>query len=551
MGGKDNALYAVLKRSLKIGPKQVKNKEGKPVDTKNKILTGSWESTGWFFGSGGKDGKSASVVKIETNFNNLVKQFNETTLDAVLEVPEELRADMPEDLKVIRNAIDKLANTEVNNNDEERNAFLDEIAKVQVLVNELESRASSAKKVGEKRIEQQITYSLPQKLPFKLSLTSLNAKTKPTTEKGGGILELFDEDDEPFTEMEFNELGEFKFAIRASGTLTCKEKEVPLTINPQKGTSIIEWKLPPEIPINQHVRLKLLGAKAKAGDGELKLVEPPDGKFTAAGEKTVKVELSETPTFKGCTVTGKTKVIPAEQEIEWNPPPITYPNAFTDEQRNAKIKRGIKGELEPSAYTFPEPEVGKVTLTLVVPGNVNWLETTVEADVVVLPPEPPQFAVNKTKDCEQAKISQTMQGKIVDGQEKPSEKGKVRGGHSANILKDKKKYKAEVLELNQDGTASVKFRMHLGEDEKGKKIWSDLKESTVAPDNWNSVAILAATVQVGKAPATYTRSDGYTLHTAIVNGVQWDVIKDGDGEVKASYPTGGKLTSEKAFKKNK
>lgn len=547
MGKKDKSLYAVLERSLKIGPKQVKNKKGEMVPSANKVLTGSWESDGWYFGKGGEDGKSTLVVKIEDNFNKLVNQFNKTTFQSVLDVPQILRGELPNRLGAIRKNIEELSNKEVKNTEEERKKFILEIDSVQKIVDELEKDAAKAKEQAGLRKEQKISFEIPDVLPFTITLELLKAKTEPSQDKGGGKLQLFTQDDEPIAKQEIVKEGEVKFLIRASETTTHKEKTESFTVKPKKGSASITWKLPEEIAFDTLLTIKLLNAKATVGNGVLKVTEPSDGKFKSVGtSQIVKVELAADDTYSGWVVKGTTNVVKARQEIDWKPPDVTYPKKFDTPQRNATVKQGITSKLLDNAYSFPSLKVGKAKLKLVVPGDDNWLETTVEVEINVLPPTPPKILTTRKKECENANISFTMQGKIIDGQEKPGEKNKVRGGHSAKILKDKKKYNPQESVRNDDGTASVKFKMKLENGE-----WSDLKTSTVAPENWDDGAILAATIEVGKETPTYKREDGSTLHTKKVNGVQWDVIKDSSGNVRASYPTGGNITSEKAFKKAK
>jgi hypothetical protein len=116
---------------------------------------------------------------------------------------------------------------------------------------------------------------------------------------------------------------------------------------------------------------------------------------------------------------------------------------------------------------------------------------------------------------------------------------KLIGAHSPKI-KSRPDFEVEVLCNNSDGTTSVKL-VKLFPDGSISKI----KKSTLAPDSWSDDKIIDTTNQVARTSpvATSSRGDGSTLHRQIVDGVEWEVIKDSSGNVTSSYPTGGTPTT--------
>ena len=138
-----------------------------------------------------------------------------------------------------------------------------------------------------------------------------------------------------------------------------------------------------------------------------------------------------------------------------------------------------------------------------------------------------------------------MREKILYGERVPNPNSpgglsnKLIGAHSPKI-KSRPDFEVEVLCNNSDGTTSVKL-VKLFPDGSISKI----KKSTLAPDSWSDDKIIDTTNQVAKTSpvATSSRGDGSTLHRQIVDGVEWEVIKDSSGNVTSSYPTGGTPTT--------
>ncbi len=138
-----------------------------------------------------------------------------------------------------------------------------------------------------------------------------------------------------------------------------------------------------------------------------------------------------------------------------------------------------------------------------------------------------------------------MREKILYGERVPNPNSpgglsnKLIGAHSPKI-KSRPDFEVEVLCNNSDGTTSVKL-VKLFPDGSISKI----KKSTLAPDTWSDDKIIDTTNQVARTSpvATSSRGDGSTLHRQIVDGVEWEVIKDSSGNVTSSYPTGGTPTT--------
>lgn len=114
------------------------------------------------------------------------------------------------------------------------------------------------------------------------------------------------------------------------------------------------------------------------------------------------------------------------------------------------------------------------------------------------------------------------------------------GAHSPRIL-TRPDFNIMSQVTNADGTISVKFTKQVSPGP--PPVMSSPKRSTLAPASWSDADILRTGDQVANTPAIQTRiRDGATLHRDVVNGVQWEVIKDASGRVTSSYPTGGNPT---------
>lgn len=91
-----------------------------------------------------------------------------------------------------------------------------------------------------------------------------------------------------------------------------------------------------------------------------------------------------------------------------------------------------------------------------------------------------------------------------------------------------------MIKTNPDGTQNVKL---IKQYDDGNV--SNIKSSTLYPDAWSDEKITNSVRYVGQNPKVATRvSDGATLHKGSVDGVEIDVIKQGE-DVISGYPTGG------------
>ncbi len=133
-------------------------------------------------------------------------------------------------------------------------------------------------------------------------------------------------------------------------------------------------------------------------------------------------------------------------------------------------------------------------------------------------------------------IDDAMKEKILFGQKKFPDKNNVIGGHSPNILDDSDYTIVDIMQENADGTKRIKFKKQFPDGSVGKT-----KTSTVFPDSWTDDAIIDAVKKVGDSPSIGMR-DGISLHRGIVNGVEIEVMKQGD-TVISGFPTGGVHTT--------
>ncbi|MGG4346205.1 EndoU domain-containing protein, partial [Paenibacillus lautus] len=136
-------------------------------------------------------------------------------------------------------------------------------------------------------------------------------------------------------------------------------------------------------------------------------------------------------------------------------------------------------------------------------------------------------------------LSPEMEQKILGGERIPGKNG-VRGGHSPNVVNNANpNYAVEVLRQNPDGTNFVQFYHQFPDGTLAK-----LKKSTVFPDSWSDEKIISSIKKISDTPPVGSRtSDGVTttLHSGTVDGVEIDVIKEGNN-ITAGYPVGGKPT---------
>ncbi|MGE1176733.1 RHS repeat-associated core domain-containing protein [Pseudomonas sp. BW7P1] len=139
-------------------------------------------------------------------------------------------------------------------------------------------------------------------------------------------------------------------------------------------------------------------------------------------------------------------------------------------------------------------------------------------------------------------IPKAMQEKILYGTRSLGHNKPI-GGHSPQAMNSPEKYQYDVVSINKDGTTSVKnFKMIL-ERKDGTIGWSAAKSPnrhTFAPKSWSDAKILKVTDEVAAEPGKVLRNEPGALvteHTKIVDGVEWQVIKE-NGAVTSSYPTG-------------
>lgn len=138
-----------------------------------------------------------------------------------------------------------------------------------------------------------------------------------------------------------------------------------------------------------------------------------------------------------------------------------------------------------------------------------------------------------TKGTSKSIISPEMENKILYGER--SNGNKLIGGHSPQINNANPNYAVEVMSENADGTKMVKFTTQFSDGNLAK-----IKTSTLFPEKWSNQNIIDSIKTVSDTPTIGVR-DNLTLHRGIVNGVEIDVIKEGNNAV-SGYPTGGKLT---------
>ncbi|GMQ58134.1 hypothetical protein AN1V17_25290 [Vallitalea sediminicola] len=142
--------------------------------------------------------------------------------------------------------------------------------------------------------------------------------------------------------------------------------------------------------------------------------------------------------------------------------------------------------------------------------------------------------IDETNKIKKSIISNEMKEKILFGSRKSPNKNQLIGGHSPKISNANPDYAVEVISKNADGTKKVKLTTQFTDDKLAK-----IKTSTLFPDKWSDNDILKSIEKAGSTASIGVRSrDGATLHRAIINGVQIEVIKIGD-IVTSGYPTGG------------
>jgi filamentous hemagglutinin len=142
-------------------------------------------------------------------------------------------------------------------------------------------------------------------------------------------------------------------------------------------------------------------------------------------------------------------------------------------------------------------------------------------------------------------ITPEMETKILFGERVTNASGtptnRLIGAHAGEISNSNPNYAVEVLSVNADGTRNVKLVTQFSDGN-----LSNIKSSTLFPENWTSNQTMSAVKQVGDLPPVATRADGVTLYQSTVNGVKIEVIKVGNNVI-AAYPCGRGCTSPTTF----
>lgn len=126
-----------------------------------------------------------------------------------------------------------------------------------------------------------------------------------------------------------------------------------------------------------------------------------------------------------------------------------------------------------------------------------------------------------------------MEEKILRGQRK-GQGNKIKGGHSPQINNSNPDYAVETICEYPDGTKKIKFIKMFSDGNVSK-----IKTSTIFPESWTDEKIIECILEIGdNPPIAYRPRDGATLHRAIIDGVEIEVIKEGN-IVTSGYPTGG------------
>jgi len=111
------------------------------------------------------------------------------------------------------------------------------------------------------------------------------------------------------------------------------------------------------------------------------------------------------------------------------------------------------------------------------------------------------------------------------------------GGRINAVNNNNPNFAVEEMTVNADGTKVVKYYKQYPDGNVCR-----LKTSTLFPDGWSDEQIIDAIQDVADSqPIGIRPSDGQTLHRNIINGVEIDVIKQGDNVI-SGYPVGGKPT---------
>jgi filamentous hemagglutinin len=142
-------------------------------------------------------------------------------------------------------------------------------------------------------------------------------------------------------------------------------------------------------------------------------------------------------------------------------------------------------------------------------------------------------------------ITPAMETKILYGERVVNASGtptsRLIGAHGGEIANSNPNYAVEVLSLNADGTRNAKLVTQFSDGNV-----SNIKTSTLFPENWTPSQSISAVKQVGDLVPVATRADGAALYQSTVNGVQIEVIKFGKN-VTAGYPVGSRGFQTKTY----
>jgi hypothetical protein len=142
-------------------------------------------------------------------------------------------------------------------------------------------------------------------------------------------------------------------------------------------------------------------------------------------------------------------------------------------------------------------------------------------------------------------ITPAMETKILYGERVVNASGtptnRLIGAHGGEIANSNPNYAVEVLSVNVDGTRNAKLLTQFSDGSV-----SNIKTSTLFPENWTPSQSIGAVKQVGDSVPVATRADGAALYQSTVNGVQIEVIKVGNN-VTAGYPVGSRGFQTKTY----
>jgi hypothetical protein len=127
-------------------------------------------------------------------------------------------------------------------------------------------------------------------------------------------------------------------------------------------------------------------------------------------------------------------------------------------------------------------------------------------------------------------MTNQLQLKILRG--KITKNGDLAGAHSRNIIGDPNYQVVHLPPNNANGTENYNVRK-----KKPDNTWTPAKQSTLPPNGWDDDDFMRATVQTASAPIAAHQPKNRTLHRAVIDGVNWEVVKNAAGKVISSYPT--------------